>query len=367
MSAAAPKNIQPDFWRGKRVFLTGHTGFKGSWLALWLTEMGATVLGYALAPPTTPNHFTLARLSDRLDHIEADIRDAQKLHSVMAGFGPDIVLHLAAQPLVRLSYDIPAETYATNVMGTVHVLDAVRACPTARVTLIVTSDKCYENVEQDVPYVETDAMGGHDPYSSSKGCAELVTRAYGKSYFHNGTQALASVRAGNVIGGGDWARDRLMTDIVAAVMTGQRPIIRRPRAVRPWQHVLEPLSGYLMAAEWLWDQMPRIPEAWNFGPERTDECTVEDVGNRICQLFGFKDGLNIMPESSAVHEAGLLKLDSSKAKQQLQWAPRWGLETALPKTVEWYQHFQAGADMRRISIEQLSLYQNTKTTQKAAA
>lgn len=360
-------SVQQAFWRGKRVFVTGHTGFKGSWLSLWLTRMGAEVAGYALAPPTEPSLFKLARLSELLVHKEADVRDLPMLHKAMQEFRPDIVLHLAAQPLVRLSYDIPVETYATNVMGTVHVLEAARQCPSARAVLVITSDKCYQNVEQIWPYREKDPMGGHDPYSNSKGCAELVTHAYGQSYFTQGTQALASVRAGNVIGGGDWAKDRLMTDLVAAMLAGQRPVIRRPHAVRPWQHVLEPLSGYLMAAEWLWQHMPKMPEAWNFGPDAADEVVVEEVAGRMCRLFGMKEGPHIVPDASGLHEAGLLRLDSTKAHQQLGWKPRWGLREALPKTAEWYQRYQAGADMREVTLEQIAAYQNETHVAQAAA
>ncbi len=358
MNGHTRAGVKPEFWHGKRVFMTGHTGFKGSWLALWLTEMGAEVCGYALQPPTEPNHFTCVRLRERLQHNEDDIRDLSKLQAVMHGFRPDIVFHLAAQALVRPSYENPVETYSTNVMGTVNVLEAVRHCPAARVTLIITSDKCYHNAEQIWGYRETDPMGGHDPYSSSKGCAELVTQAFCTSFFQDGAQVVGSARAGNVIGGGDWARDRLMTDIVAAAMKGQKPVIRRPGAVRPWQHVLEPLAGYLQAAQWMWNKMPKTPEAWNFGPPAEDEVTVEEVANRVCRLFGFKGGLTLAPDSSRVHEAGLLKLDSTKARHQLGWRPLWDLPAALAHTVEWYRSFQTGSDPRAISLEQIACYQS---------
>ena len=288
-----------------------------------------TVRGYALTPPTEPNLFSLARVSEGIEHQIADIRDLPVLQSAIAGFKPDIVVHMAAQPILRLSYDQPVETYATNLMGTVHVLEAVRQTGSARVTLIITTDKCYENRERLEPYRENDALGGHDPYSSSKACAELATAAYGRSYFNEGKSCVASVRAGNVIGGGDWARDRLMTDIVTALGEKQKPVLRHPEAVRPWQHVLEPLSGYLRAIEYLWDKMPRAPEAWNFGPEAGGVATVRDVAEQMCKLWGFAGGVEIVPDARRLHEAKLLSLDSSKAHQELGWQPRLSLPQGL--------------------------------------
>jgi CDP-glucose 4,6-dehydratase len=349
----------PRFWRGKRIFLTGHTGFKGGWLALWLKQLGASVYGYSLTPPTTPNLFTLARVEESLaEHRIGDIRDLAALQSAMAARKPDIVFHLAAQPILRLSYDQPVDTYATNVMGTVNVLEAVRCIPSARVTLVITTDKCYENREQIAPYVETDAMGGHDPYSSSKACAELVTSAYGRSFFSEGKACVASARAGNVIGGGDWARERLMTDIIAALTNKQNPILRHPNAIRPWQHVLEPLCGYLLAAEELWNAMPKAPTAWNFGPENESEVSVVTVTENMCRLWGGGQEPEIAPDARKLHEAKLLRLDSTKAKTELGWAPRLNLVQALALTVDWYRAHLEGADMQKTTREQIAHYQD---------
>ncbi|MDX1922046.1 MAG: CDP-glucose 4,6-dehydratase [Alphaproteobacteria bacterium] len=359
-------NPHKDFWRGKRVFLTGHTGFKGGWLALWLKQLGAVVHGFSLQPPTVPNLFTLANVEGAVSHQIGDIRDGETLKSAVKNFKPDIVLHLAAQPILRLSYDEPVETYATNVMGTVHMLEAVRAAPSVQVTLVITTDKCYENREQIWPYREGDAMGGHDPYSSSKGCAELVVSSYGHSYFNKGEQVIASARAGNVIGGGDWARDRLMTDIIAAVARGQKPVIRNPGAIRPWQHVLEPLSGYLRAVEVLWERRPKNgAEAWNFGPESESEVCVGDVANTVCELWGFKAGLEITPDARRLHEATLLRLDSSKARVELGWKPRLTLHDALAMTVEWYKAQQASANMNTVTLAQIQAYHDKISTNAA--
>lgn len=347
----------PAFWRGKRVFLTGHTGFKGGWLALWLKRLGAEVHGYSLEPPTEPNLFTLANVGEGLTHQIGDIRDAACLRSAVAGFAPDIVLHLAAQPILRLSYDEPVDTFATNVMGTVNLLDAARQSPSVGVTLIITTDKCYENREYIWPYRETDAMGGHDPYSASKGCAELVTSAYGRSFFHGGDAVVGSVRAGNVIGGGDWARDRLMTDIIASVSQGRRPLLRNPAAIRPWQHVLEPLSGYLRAVEYLWETRPRVVESWNFGPDVEGEVPVGELARLVCDLWGTGLLPEVAPDARNLHEAHWLRLDSSKARIQLGWRPRLSLANALALTVDWYKAMGRNEDMQRVSLGQIAAFE----------
>lgn len=283
--------IDQDFWQGKRVFLTGHTGFKGSWLSLWLNKMGAQVTGYALEPPTDPSLYQLARIDELVHSTIADIRDIDVLTETMRRALPDIVIHMAAQPLVRDSYKIPVETYAINVMGTVHLLEAVRQCPTVRAVLNVTTDKCYENREWQWGYRENEHMGGYDPYSNSKGCSELVTSAYRNSYFNPGefdthSVSVATARAGNVIGGGDWANDRLICDCVRALLADEEIIIRNPKAIRPWQHVLEPLSGYLLLAQRLFEDGTQFGEAWNFGPVDTDARPVEWIVNRMCELWG---------------------------------------------------------------------------------
>ena len=351
----------PSFWRGKRVFLTGHTGFKGGWIALWLTRMGAIVQGYALEPPTEPNLFTIAGIGDLVQHRIADIRDLPTLTACLHGFAPEIVIHMAAQPLVLESYTKPVETYSTNVMGTVHVLEAARGCPSVRVATVVTSDKCYENRHVIWGYRETDAMGGHDPYSNSKGCAELVAAAYAGSFFGPAGRALGSVRAGNVIGGGDWAPDRLMTDVIAALLAGRSPVLRAPAAVRPWQHVLEPLSGYLVATEDL-AANPRAGAAWNFGPDAAGQVTVLQVAETICGLWGGGVRPVLEGDASRGKEALLLTLDSTKARVELNWHPRWTLDTALSATVGWFKACQNGRDMRAFSLDQISAYERAEQT-----
>lgn len=344
------------FWRGKRVFLTGHTGFKGGWLALWLSDMGAKVHGYALTPPTEPNLFTVANLQARLaSSTIADIRDAATLTKAMKVFQPDIVLHLAAQPLVRHSYVEPVETYTVNVIGTVNLLEAVRQTPSVKVVVNVTTDKCYENREWVWPYRENEAMGGFDPYSSSKACSELVTAAYRRSFLEPAGIHLASARAGNVIGGGDWAADRLVPDFLRALDTGQSLTVRAPLALRPWQHVLEPLSGYLILAEKLFTEGKGFSEAWNFGPNEADakpvQWIVEYLSGQVPDA-AWKCDTSLQP-----HEASTLKLDSSKAKAQLGWCPRWDLKTALSMTLSWYQAWKQGADIDAASIQQIQAYE----------
>lgn len=348
--------INREFWRGKRVFLTGHTGFKGGWLALWLADMGAEVYGYALTPPTDPNLFTVANLQARLAHSTiADIRDAAALAQSMQAAKPDIVLHLAAQPLVRYSYNAPVETYAVNVMGTVNLLEAVRQTSSVKAVVNVTTDKCYENREWVWPYRENEAMGGFDPYSSSKACSELVTAAYRRSFLEPAGVYLASARAGNVIGGGDWATDRLVPDFLRALDAGQILTIRSPLATRPWQHVLEPLSGYLMLAEKLFTEGQGFAEAWNFGPEEADARPVQWIVEYLCsQVPHASWQCDALPQP---HEANTLKLDSSKAKLQLGWRPLLNLQAALDMTLAWHQAWKKGSDMAAISMQQIREYE----------
>jgi CDP-glucose 4,6-dehydratase len=350
-----------DFWRGKRVFLTGHTGFKGSWMTLLLDHLGATVSGYALAPPTNPSLFEVADVGEIGQSRIADIRDAETLNRAMVDFAPDIVFHMAAQPLVRESYAIPVETYDVNVMGTVRVLETVRGTKSVKAAVVITSDKCYENRETIWSYRETDAMGGHDPYSSSKGCTELVTAAYGRSYFQPGMchASLASVRAGNVVGGGDWAKDRLVADIARGLIAGEQIVIRRPDAIRPWQHVLEPLHGYLRVAEHLFQGGAKSWEGWNFGPSSGSEQRVEAVARLACQAWGKPDALELRPDPNAVHEATLLKLDSTKAHNLLNWHPRWNFAATIQHTMEWYKAFAHGKNMRAFTLEQIKAYRHS--------
>lgn len=329
------------FWQGRRVFVTGHTGFKGGWLSIWLELLGAKVHGFALPPPTNPSLFDVAGIEAVLtSHTIGDVRDYEALHASMAAAKPEIVIHMAAQPLVRLSYLEPVDTYATNVMGTVHVLEAARGVDSVRAVVNVTSDKCYENLERERGYREDDAMGGYDPYSSSKGAAELVTQAYRRSYFGEG-KWLASARAGNVIGGGDWAADRLVPDIFRAREAGEPLTIRSPNAVRPWQHVLEPLRGYLMLTEQLATRGDDVTGGWNFGPDDDDAWPVRKV---VEYLVPTGEGVSIANERQP-HEATMLKLDSSKAKNQLGWKPVWNVERALAATVAWQQVWSSGGDM----------------------
>lgn len=349
----------PEFWRGRRVFLTGHTGFKGSWLALWLTDLGAEITGYALAPPTDPSLFESCRIAERLTHIEADVRDLDRLKQAMAKARPEVVLHLAAQPLVRLSYAEPVETYATNVMGTVHLLEAVRRTGGVKSVVVVTSDKCYENREEGRGFVESDPMGGHDPYSNSKGCSELVVSSYRNSFFNPAQLAehgvaVGSGRAGNVIGGGDWADNRLIPDIVRALLAGERPMIRYPNAVRPWQHVLEPLRGYIMLAERLHGGDARFAEGWNFGPAQADAMPVGAIADQMTALWG-RPGWD-RTEAPQLHEAGLLRLDVSKAEQVLGWTPALPLAKALAMVTDWHQKADAGVDARTTTLEQIRAY-----------
>jgi CDP-glucose 4,6-dehydratase len=350
----------PLFWRGKRVLLTGHTGFKGSWLSLWLQSLGAEVHGLALEPSTTPNLFTVAQVETGMaSHTIGDIRDLATVQKVMQVAQPEIVIHMAAQPLVRLSYIEPVETYAINVMGTVHVLESVRHTPSAKAVVVVTTDKCYENKEWHWGYREAEPMGGHDPYSSSKGCAELVTGAYRSSFFQQHSIAVATARAGNVIGGGDWAADRLVPDILRAFENNQPVVIRNPLATRPWQHVLEALSGYLALSERLYTDGQPFAEAWNLGPKDEDTRPVQWIVEHLASSWG--NGASWQQDGGAQpHEANDLKLDISKAKARLGWQPHWPLNTALEHINTWHKAWLAHDDMKQLCLSQILQYENTE-------
>lgn len=353
--------MNPKFWQGKRVLLTGHTGFKGSWLSLWLQSMGANVVGYALAPPTNPSLFEEADVGSGMTSIMGDIRDLDKLQAVFAEYQPEIVIHMAAQPLVRYSYLNPVETYSTNVMGTVNLLEAVRNTPGVKAVVNITTDKCYENREWVWGYRENEPMGGYDPYSNSKGCAELVSAAYRSSFFNAETYAnhgvaLATVRAGNVIGGGDWASDRLIPDILSAFEQGKRVDIRNPHAIRPWQHVLEPLRGYLTLAEHLYEQGTNFAEGWNFGPNDEDAKPVGWIVEQMAALWG-NDAYWQIDKGEHPHEANYLKLDISKVRSRLDWHPALRLNDALKLIIDWSKQRQAGANMRQLTLAQIINYQ----------
>lgn len=350
-------SVNPDFWRGKRVLLTGHTGFKGSWLSLWLQSMGAELHGLALAAPTSPALFDEAKVGAGMASTIADIRDYAAVLAAMQACRPEIVIHMAAQPLVRYSYQHPVETYATNVMGTVHVLEAARQVGSARAIVNVTTDKCYENREWVWGYREDEPMGGFDPYSNSKGCSELVTSAYRRSFFQQSGIALASARAGNVIGGGDWAADRLVPDILRAFEKNAPVVIRNPHSTRPWQHVLEPLSGYLSLAQRLYEEGQAYADGWNFGPHDDDARPVQWIVEHMVGTWG-GDAAWRLDEGQHPHEAHYLKLDISKAKVQLGWQPRWQLATALGHIVDWHRAWLDQADVQAKCLQQISQYQN---------
>lgn len=349
------------FWRGKRVFLTGHTGFKGGWLALWLTHLGAQVRGYSLAPLSSPSLFEEARIDGVLDDIRGDIRDEKRLENALVEFAPEIVFHLAAQPLVRSSYEDPILTYETNVIGTARVLNAVRKSPSVRAVVSVTTDKCYENKEWVWGYRESDPLGGYDPYSSSKACAEIVSAAFRQSYFPvqrfpEHRVAIATARAGNVIGGGDWSLDRLIPDLIRGFSAGTTVEIRRPRAIRPWQHVLEPLHGYIKLAEKLFgEDGARYATAFNFGPAEEDARQVSWIAARMAEAWG-EGATWVANEDSHVHEAQYLKLDASRAHNELGWSPQLNLSAALVLSVNWYRAQLAGEDMRAYTLNQIADY-----------
>ena len=351
--------LDPQFWAGKRVLLTGHTGFKGGWLALWLRSWGAQVTGFALPPSTTPSLFDLARVGDGIDSRIGDLRDLPTLLALVAEVRPEIILHLAAQPLVREGYRDPIGTYASNVMGTLHVLEAARQVGGVRACVLVTTDKVYANQEWSWPYRENEALGGHDPYSSSKACCELVAQSFAASYFapqcyaEHGT-AIATARAGNVLGGGDFAADRLIPDVLSSWTRGEPVTLRYPQAVRPWQHALEPLAGYLQLAQGLYQQGPVVGGPWNFGPADSDMCSVGSVVERMAARWPQAPGLRI--QASELHEAGLLRLDSSRAHQLLGWQPRWSLEQCLQHTLDWHLAWQRGDDLQAQTLQQLADY-----------
>ncbi|SMF67558.1 CDP-glucose 4,6-dehydratase [Paenibacillus uliginis N3/975] len=351
-----------DFWNGKRVFLTGHTGFKGSWLSMWLSMLGAQVKGYALEPPTEPSLFELCKVKELLvQSVIKDIRDLDSLKREMVDFQPEIVIHMAAQPLVRESYSIPVDTYSINVMGTVNLFEAVRVTKSVKSVVNVTTDKCYENKEWVWGYREGETLGGYDPYSSSKACAELVTDAYRNSYFPaeyydlHGV-AIATVRAGNVIGGGDWAKDRLIPDCMQSLILGEPIHIRNPHSIRPWQHVLEPLSGYLMIAQRLFEDGTAYEGAWNFGPNDQDTRSVEWIVQNLCDKWKGSQGY-VVEQGDHPHEAAFLKLDCSKSRMKLGWSPRWELGEALDYIIEWTEAFKNGEGLSAVCFNQISRYE----------
>jgi CDP-glucose 4,6-dehydratase len=353
--------MNPQFWAGKRVFLTGHTGFKGSWLSLWLQYLGAEVTGYALPSPSTPSLFHLADVARGMTSIISDVCDLNQLAGAMKASSPSVVIHMAAQSLVRESYVDPVNTYAVNVMGTVNLLEAVRSCPSVRAVINVTTDKCYENKERLQGYSEEDPLGGFDPYSNSKACSELVTSAYRKSFFNPADYeqhniALATARAGNVIGGGDWAKDRLIPDILQAFVNHQSASIRYPNSIRPWQHVLEPLMGYLTLAERLSENGPQFSGAWNFGPKDEDAQSVSWIAEKMCQMWG-EGAMWHVENGKHPHESGLLKLDAIKARSRLNWRPNLDLEETLNLIIQWTKQHQYGVNARQICNDQIAMYQ----------
>jgi len=346
--------IDQNFWQGKRVFLTGHTGFKGSWLSLWLSSLGAEVKGYALNPPTSPSLFNEAKVDSLIDSQIGDIRDQDTLHESMTKFSPDILIHMAAQPLVRYSYDAPIETYEVNIIGTAKVLEVARSCANLKAIVNITTDKCYENDGRSEGYKEDDKMGGYDPYSSSKGCAEIVASAYRRSFLQDQGIGLSSVRAGNVIGGGDWADDRLIPDILRSFEKNEPVIIRNPKATRPWQHVLEPLSGYLVLAQKMYRDQNKYAEGWNFGPNEQDVKSVDWILNKM--IAKWPNSSWELDSSSNPHEANFLQLDISKAESKLGWKPIWELSHTLEKIIDWHQAWINKEDMQTVCLSEIKAY-----------
>ena len=355
-------DIFNDFYRGKRVLVTGHTGFKGSWLSIWLHELGAEVIGVAQNPFSERDNYVLSGIGKKMKaDMRANICDGKRLKEIFAEYQPEIVFHLAAQPLVRLSYDIPVETYETNVMGTIHVMEAIRATDSVKVGVMITTDKCYENKEQIWGYRENEPMGGYDPYSSSKGAAEIAISSWRRSFFNpkdyeKHGKSIASVRAGNVIGGGDWALDRIIPDCIKALEAGKDIDIRSPRSVRPWQHVLEPLSGYMLLAQKMWDEPTKYCEGWNFGPRSESITSVWDVASMVVENYG-SGQLNDLSDPNALHEAKLLMLDISKAKFQLGWEPRMNISQCIALVVDWYKRYKT-EDVYDLCVEEIESYLN---------
>lgn len=354
-------DIFKKFYRGKRVLVTGHTGFKGSWLSIWLNELGAEVVGVSLEPYSERDNFVLSNIGDKITaDIRGDIRDAELMKEIFHKHKPEIVFHLAAQPLVRLSYEIPSETYATNVMGTINVMEAIRTTDSVKVAVMITTDKCYENKEQIEGYVETDPFGGYDPYSSSKGACEIAIQSWRRSFFNpddygkKHTVSLASVRAGNVIGGGDWALDRIIPDCIRALENGTIIDIRSPKAVRPWEHVLEPLSGYMLLAQKMWDFPTEYCEGWNFGPEEEGVSTVWDVATELIKNYGYGE-LKDCSDPNALHEAKLLMLNVTKAKERLGWKPRLDMQSCMALVADWYKRYKT-EDVYRLCIEEINKF-----------
>lgn len=350
--------MSENFWKRKKVFLTGHTGFKGAWLSFWLLQKGASLKGYALVPDSDPALFNFLGLNHKMESVLADIRDGDRLKSEMQTFSPDVVLHLAAQPLVRASYANPVETYTTNVMGTINFLEALRACPTVRSCVVITTDKVYENFEVTRAYKEEDPLGGYDPYSSSKACTEIVTSSWKRSFFGKGQTLIATARAGNVIGGGDWAADRLIPDFVRAMNASQTVQIRNPHSIRPWQHVLEPLSGYLRLAELLFQGKTEAAQAFNFGPLEEDCRTVGEIVALAEKAWAPKFNANV-DRTPQPHEAGYLKLNATKAGAVLQWHPKWNLETTVQRTLDWYAKLDQGESAEALCLADLHAFEAT--------
>ena len=366
METVGASNMNAEFWKGKHVFITGHTGFKGAWLTLWLQSLGAKVTGYALNPPSKTNLFEIAKIEHGIQSIHGDVRNAGLLQTCLLESKADVVFHLAAQALVLQSYQDPVETYSTNIMGTVNLLEAVRHCDTVKSVVVVTSDKCYDNKEWHWGYRENDPMGGYDPYSSSKGCAELITESYRNSFFnrekyHEHGVAIASARAGNVIGGGDWAENRLIPDMIKAFSNKEPVKLRNPASIRPWQHVLEPLGAYLLLAERLYNEGKSYSEAWNFGPNEVDTKSTGWLVERLAACWKQSAAYLIQHEENAAHEALYLRLDCSKARSKLGWYPVWSVEDAIAKVVEWYQAYQRNEDMRACTLKQLQQYQEHRS------